>query len=169
VYQAVLARALARSGQVCAAREIVHRLTTNGARVAQKDVTWYLAMVCLADAAELTQASEAALSLEPQLAPYTGRLATTWTTMTLPVDIARSQLALAAGHKQDAHEFATRALTLSRSIDAPIFVARALILQATCLRDLGLQTEDVVRDALSIADQTGAALVRHEAIRYGLV
>jgi hypothetical protein len=168
VYQAVLARTLARSGREERAREILHRLTTSSARIVPEDVAWYPAMVCFADAAEVTHDTESASTLEQLLAPYTGRLAMGWTTMSLPVDIARSQLALATGREDVALELATSALRLARAIGAPIFTARALILQATCLDRDGQPTADIIREAFALADQTGAALVYHEAIRYGL-
>jgi DNA-binding CsgD family transcriptional regulator len=171
-YQAVLALARARTGDLNSARNILRRLTANRVAALPRNFLWYTGMVALADTADLTGQLDAAAVLEDQLTPYSGRLAAHSTGVSSPIDIALAQLALARGDNQRAETFAGKAAKASRRATTPVFLARALLQQAAARQRLVPPKADLrplVEQALSIATLTGAGLIEHEARRYRLI
>jgi DNA-binding SARP family transcriptional activator/tetratricopeptide (TPR) repeat protein/Mrp family chromosome partitioning ATPase len=170
-YQAVLAMALARTGELDAARTILRRLTDDQIAAVRRHLQWFTAMMCLADAAELTGEVDIARLLADQLDPYSGRLAEHGTGVSQPIDLALAQLALATGDLDRAALKATRTAESSRRNNTPIFLARSLLQQAAVQLRIGdsrQQFESFIDEALSIARGTGAALIAQDAARYGL-
>jgi hypothetical protein len=168
-YQAVLAMALARSGELDASRAIVRRLTANRVAALPRRAQWYSAMICLADSAELTGEIDAAKTLADQLAPYSGRLAVHGVGVSLPIDIALAQLALTMGDLDHATALAGRAVDACRRMQTPIFLGRALLLKAVALLRAGApqpSLQALVDEALALAHRTGAHVIAQDAGRY---
>jgi DNA-binding CsgD family transcriptional regulator len=170
-YQAVLALAYARTGNLAGARDILGRITDDRVAGLPRNFLWYTGMVALADVADLTGQLATAAVLEQELSPYSGRLAAHTTGVSQPVDIALAQLALARRDNNRADALADNAAKASRHSSTPIFLARALLQQAAARQRLGqptTATQPLIDEALDIATTTGAGLIDHEAIRYGL-
>jgi DNA-binding CsgD family transcriptional regulator/tetratricopeptide (TPR) repeat protein len=168
-YQAVLALALARTGDIDQALMMLRRLTEDGVSALPRNFQWYTGMVCLADVAELSGERDIAVLLADQLTPYSGRMAHHGTGVSHPVDVALAQLALAQGQNGSADMIAGRAIHAARRMETPIFLGRALIQQAAARLRLGRAEEEIrplVDEALTIVCQTGARLIEQEAIRY---
>jgi DNA-binding CsgD family transcriptional regulator/tetratricopeptide (TPR) repeat protein len=171
-YQAVLALALARTGDLDSSRDLLLHLTDDGVAPLPRNFQWYTGMVSLADAAELTGERDVAALLSDQLTPYSGRLAHHGTGVSHPVDVALAQLALAREHNEHAERIAGRAIQAARRMQTPIFLGRALIQQAEARLRLGRTEEQIqplVDEALAIAGRTGARLIDQEAIRFRVV
>jgi DNA-binding CsgD family transcriptional regulator len=171
MYQAMLALTLARTGDFDAARVILGRVTDNRIASLPFNFQWYTGMVCLADAADMLGELDAAAVVEERLIPYSGRLATHATGVSQPIDIALTQLALAAGDNERANAIAESAVQASRRTYTPVFLARALVQQAAARARLGHPdglTLAIIDEAQAIADQTGADLIKHEQHRYRL-
>ena len=170
-YQAVLAAALARNGDLDTARTILFRLTDDNVAALRRHAQWYSGMICLADTADLTGETDIAQSLSDQLRPYFGRLAVHGTGVSHPIDLALAQLALATGDLDLAALKAESTVETSRRNNTPIFLARALLQRAAVHLRIG-DPEDKFRpfvdEALTICQRTGAALIAQEAARYGL-
>jgi hypothetical protein len=171
-YQAALAMTLARSGGIDPARRILRGLVANAAAALPRNAQWYAAMVCLADSAELIGDPDAAATLADQLEPYAGRLAVHGVGVSLPIDIALAQLALTTTDLEATVRIGERAANASRQMDTPIFLGRALVLQAVARARVAERARNVrplLDEALAIAHRTGAHIIEHEAQRYQLL
>jgi tetratricopeptide (TPR) repeat protein len=171
-YQAVLAMALARSGDLDTARTLLVRLTDGNVTALRRSVQWHSAIMCLADTSELTGDADVARLLAEQLHPYAGRLAVHGEGVSQPIDLALAQLALVTGDFELAALKAESTAETSRRHSTPIFLARALIQRAAIhVRTGGPEDQfrPLVDEALTICQRTGAALIAQEAARYGLM
>ena len=170
-YQAALAMARARSGDLEAARTVVTRLVAGNLAGLRRHAQWYSAMVCLADAAELIGDSHMAHLLADHLHRYSGRLAVHGGGVSQPIDLALAQLALTFDDLRLADEKAAATIEFSRHNDTPIFLGRALLQQAV-VRSRLLQParrfRPLVDEALAISQRTGAHLIAQDARRYQL-
>ena len=168
VYRSALAVAYAQAGLLDEASAIVDELTSDDLGGVAWNFTWLASLVALAEAAELTANTGAAVALTAALEPYRGRLADLPQAVIAPVDLALAQLALVTGDKRRAAEIAAVAVAASRERGTVVFLARELVRLAAAGGD-GHPVGPLVAEALSIGERTGALLVRQEAARYGLV
>jgi DNA-binding CsgD family transcriptional regulator len=176
-YRCALAVACAQVGRLDEARAIVEEFAADGFASLPRNFTWLAALAALAEAAEWVADPVTATALEALLEPYSGRIADLPQAMVGPLDLALAQVALAADDPAMAAQCAARAVADARRHGAAIHLARSLVRQAEAHRrllqrgavDLGATPEELVGEALRVADRTGAQLVRHEAGRYGLV
>lgn len=168
VYRAGLAVAYAHAGRVEDARTIVQEMVADDLGSLPWNFTWLATLVALAEAAELTAESTAARILAGALEPYSGRLADLPQGVIAPVDFALAQLALTRGELAEAAGWATTAIAASRARRTPIFLARELVRLAAAVAGRS-DVEPIVAEALTIADHTGALLVRREAEWYELI
>jgi hypothetical protein len=123
-------------------------------------------MTALAEATDVLGDRAAAASIAEQLQPFTGRIAALSVTVVSTVDFVLAQMALVTGDHQRAGQHAEEAVGASRKRRTPIFLGRELLRLAAARQHLGEPadgTDDLVHEALEIADRTGAALIRHEA------
>jgi hypothetical protein len=110
--------------------------------------------------------------LAGRLMPYSGLLAGVFSTVTAPVDLGLAQAALAADDAGRAEAVASRAVEASRAHGTPVVLGRELLRVAEARRRSDTSRSDIwplVDEALEIAEQTGAALIRQEADRFGLL
>jgi DNA-binding CsgD family transcriptional regulator/tetratricopeptide (TPR) repeat protein len=166
VYGAALSVAYGHAGRVDEARTLLRQLVADDLHDVGANFTWLATVVALAETAELTGEADAASVLEKALWPYAGRLADLPQAVVAPVDLALAQLALTRGDAETAAEAATRAVEASRRRGTVVYLARELIRQAAAG---AADPAPAVDEALAIADRTGAALIRQEAGRLGLL
>jgi hypothetical protein len=171
-YQAVLAAAYAFAGQLDEARSILTRFSSNGFREVLRNQLWLTDMTSLAEAADILGHRAAAVAIAEQLNPFTGRIAALFSTVVTTVDLVLAQLALVTGDDERARRHAERAVAASHERNTPIFLGRELLRLAAARQHLGEppdEIDDLVTQALAIADRTGAGLIELEARRLGLV
>jgi tetratricopeptide (TPR) repeat protein len=171
-YRTVLAAAHAFAGQIDEARSMLTAFSSNGFRDVRRNQLWLTDMTSLAEAADILGDQTAAAAIAAQLQPLTGRIAALPSTVVSTVDLVLAQMALVTGDHRRARELAERAVAASRERRTPLFLGRELLRLAAARRLLGESrdaTSDLVDEALAIADRTGAALIRHEARRLGLL
>jgi hypothetical protein len=171
-FRAVLAAALAFAGRLDDARSILTGFSNNDFRDVRRNQLWLTDMISLAEAADILGHQPAAAGIAEQLHPFSGRIAAISATVVSSVDLVLAQMALVTGDHQRARQLAERAACASRERKTPLFLGRELIRLAAARQDLGEPsntTQEVVREALAIADRTGATLIQHEAHRLGLL
>jgi hypothetical protein len=170
-YRAVLAAAFAFAGQLDDARPILTTFANNDFRDVRRNQLWLTDMTALAEAVDILGHRGAAAAITAQLHPFAGRIAALASTVVTTVDFVLAQMALVTGDHQRARQHAEAAVFASRERRTPLFLGRELLRLAAARQHLGEAadtTGDLVHEALAIADQTGATLVRHEARRLGL-
>ncbi len=171
-YRAVLAAAYAFAGQLDSARSILTTFSSNDYRDVRRNQLWLTDMAALAEAADVLGDQAAAAPIAEQLHPFAGRIAALWPTVVSTVDFVLAQMALVTGDHERAREHAEQAVSASRQRKTPLFLGRELLRLAAAGRHLGEDastTDDLVHEALAIADRTGATLIHHEARRFGLL
>jgi DNA-binding CsgD family transcriptional regulator len=132
---------------------------------------WPTAMAWWAEAAALTSDAVAAAELIELLQPLAGRLADSGIVVTDTVDRVLALLALTVGDVEGATAAARRAVTASRRRGMPIMLGRELLILAAARRRGGVGrevVEDLVTEAVTIADQTGAGVIHHDVERFHL-
>jgi hypothetical protein len=171
-YRAGLACAYAHAGREEEARTILRAYQDDGFASVPRNIAWLVAMVVLAETAELLGEQDCASALADELHPFSGWIADIGEGVLAPVDLALAQVALAAGDNQQAYALATKATAASRERKTPVFLGRELLRLAVAQQRLGRQGKHIDRlvdEALAIAERTGAQLIRQEAKRYDLV
>jgi hypothetical protein len=171
-YKAVLAFADAFAGQLDDARSILTTFSSNDFRDVRRNQLWLTDMTALAETADILGHQTAAASLAEQLNPYAGRIAALPATVVTTVDLVLAQMALVTGDHHAARRHAEHGVSASQERNTPIFLGRELLRLAAARQHLGESpndTEDLVTQALAIADRTGATLIEHEAHRLSLV
>jgi len=171
-YQTVLAAAHAFAGQLDEARSILTAFLSNGFRDVRRNQLWLTDMVSLAETADVLGHQTAAAAIAGQLQPFTGRIAALPSTVVSTVDLVFAAMALVTGDHHRARQLAERAVTASRERKTPLFLGRELLRLAVARQHLGESrdaTEDLVHEALAIADRTGASLIQYDARRLGLL
>ncbi len=149
----------------------LERLAPDAFAAVPTNFLWTVTMAMLCETAEQTRNAAAGRALLAALEPHSGRLAANLVLVFEPIDLALAQAALAAGDLAAAETYAAQAVDASRRRNTPIFLGRELVRLAVARRDRGaddLQVIRLVTEALDIADRTGAALIRREAIHHGL-
>jgi hypothetical protein len=172
VLHAVRAMITARAGQLDEAGAILGRVLVNGVGAIPPDLGWYTALAALGDTAHVVGDVAAAHTLAAALTPYAGRYVVQGgATVSQPLDVTRAELALTLGDSTGATEIAANAAAHARLHGAPIFTARALVLEAAGRKELGQpgEADIVLAEALAIAERTGARIVELDAARLGLV
>ena len=171
-YRAVLAAAYAFAGQLDDARSILTTFSSNDYRDVRRNQLWLTDMTSLAETADILDHQAAAAAIAEQLHPFAGRIAALSATVVTTVDLVLAQMALVTGDHQRARQHAEQAVAASRERKTPLFLGRELLRLVAARQHLGESpnaTDDLVHEALAIADRTGATLIRHEAQRLGLV
>jgi hypothetical protein len=171
-YRAVLAAADAFAGQLDDARAILTSFSSNDFRDVRRNQLWLAAMTALAETADILGHQAAAAVIADQLHPFAGRIAAISATVVSTVDLVLAQMALVTGDHQLARLHAEQAVSASRERKTPLFLGRELLRLAAARQHLGESpnaTHDLLREALAIADRTGATLIQHEAHRLGLL
>jgi tetratricopeptide (TPR) repeat protein len=171
-YRTVLAAAHAFAGQLDEARSILAAFSSNDFRDVRRNQLWLTDMTSLAETADILDHRTAATVIAAELRPFTGRIAALPSTVVSTVDLVLAQMALVTGDHERARQLAEQAVAASRERTTPLFLGRELLRLAAARQRLGESREaiiDLVDEALAIADRTGAALIRIEARRLGLV
>jgi hypothetical protein len=171
-YQTALAAAHAFAGQLDEAGAILTSFSSSGFRRVRRNQLWLTDMSSLAETADILGDRTAAASIGEQLQPFSGRIAALPSTVVSTVDFVLSQTALVAGEHDRAAQLAEQAVKASRERNTPIFLGRELLRLAAARRHLGNSrsaTDDLIDEALAIADRTGAELIHQEAGRLGLL
>lgn len=166
--RAITTCALAHRGELHDARARLHDDMHADFACYPADSTWLVSMGWLAEAAELTGHAAAARSISERLAPYFGRLDNYGDGAFRPIGSALTQSALATGDAAAATRLAEMTISWCRTEGTPIFLARGLVQLAAARRRLGESGLDYLEEALSIAAETGAALIQQDVERYGL-
>jgi hypothetical protein len=115
--------------------------------------------------------STSARELLDLLAPFAGCLADAAGLIWSSVDQVRAQLLLSLEDAAAAEAIAADAVRASRQRSTRLFLGRELVVLAAARQELGRDQDDIaplVEEALAIADATGAALIRADAVRHGL-
>jgi DNA-binding CsgD family transcriptional regulator len=169
--QALRARIAARAGAGDEAQAILGQLLANGVDSLPPDLGWYATLSALGDVAHVLCDVDAARTLAGALAPCAGRFVVQGASVSEPVDVVRAGLALTLGDPADAVEIAGRAAVHARSHGAPIFTARALVLEAAGRKQLGQRkdADAALAVALTIANQTRARVIELDAARLRLL
>jgi len=171
-YQAVLAAAYAFAGQLEDARSILTASSSNDFRDVRRNQLWLTDMTALAETTEILGHQAAAMAIAEQLQPFAGRIAAISWTVVSTVDLVLAQMALVTGDHQRARHLAEQAVSASRERKTPLFLGRELLRLAAARQHLGDSPKlinDLVHEALAIADRTGGTLIQHEARRLGLL
>jgi hypothetical protein len=171
-YQAVLAAAYAFAGQVDDARSILTTFSSSDYRDVRRNQWWLTDMTALAETADILGHQAAAAAIAEQLQPFAGRIAALSATVVTTIDLVLAQMALITGDHRRARQSAEQAVSASRERNTPLFLGRELLRLAAARQHLGEAanaTDDLVHEALAIADRTGATLIHHEAQRLGLI
>lgn len=124
-----------------------------------------------AEVASVARDSAAARDLFDLLEPLAGQIADGNGVIWCSIDHARAQLALTFGDADLAVSIATDAVAASRTRGTPLFLARELVVLAAAGAYGGaspMQVDPLIDEAMSIADATGAELVRWDIERFGL-
>jgi DNA-binding CsgD family transcriptional regulator len=128
-------------------------------------------MAWWAETAALTDDAASAAELLDLMQPLAGRLADAGMVVTDTVDRVLAVLALTVGDVEDGTHAARRAVTASRRRSMPIMLGRELLVLAAARRRGGGGREvvdDLVSEAVTIADRTGARIIHHELVRFHL-
>ena len=164
------------------ARSCAHRADCGGARAARRARQagfaeysmcheWPMAMGWWAETAAITDDAASAAELLDLMQPLAGRLADAGMVVTDTVDRVLALLALTVGDVEDATNAARRAVTASRRRSMPIMLGRELVVLAAARRRGGGGREvvdDLVSEAVTIADRTGARIIHHDLVRFHL-
>jgi hypothetical protein len=135
-------------------------------------MAWPFAMAMWSEVAFACEDAQVAMHLLPLVEPDGGCLADGRGILWCSIDLARSLLALTAAQLDVAESIAVGAVAASRRRVTPLLLARELLVLAAVRHRRGRashETSDLVDEALRIADDSGAALVRQDAERYGLL
>jgi hypothetical protein len=165
-YEAFLAVTYAYAARHEDARRIVEDAAGSAFASLLRNETYTSGLTLYAEAAELTGHGDAAETLLGLLEPYAGLLADNSASVVEPVDLAIAKAALTCGDRDQARASAERFLSSDAGQRVPVFRGRALI-RLAATSDAG-DRDDLVREALAIAQQTGAFLIERDAEHYGL-
>jgi hypothetical protein len=171
-YQVVLAASYAFAGRLDDARRILTRFASNDYRDVRRNQLWLTDMTALAETADVLGHQAAAAGIAAQLQPFSGRIAAISATVVTTIDLVLAQLALVTGDHHRARRLADQAVSASRQRKTPVFLGRELLRLAVARRHLGdaaSATDDLVREALAIADGSGATIIHDDARRLGLL
>ncbi len=132
---------------------------------------WPMAMGWWAETAAITDDAASAAELLDLMQPLAGRLADAGMVVTDTVDRVLALLALTVGDVEDATNAARHAVTASRRRSMPIMLGHELVVLAAARRRGGGGREvvdDLVSEAVTIADRTGARIIHHDLVRFHL-
>ena len=169
-------RCIAMLGQLQAGdtdepRRLLSELAATNFDTVRRNFLWSVKAAILCEVAEKTGHTQAAAQLTELLGGLDGCIAANSIVTFAPIDLALCQAALTTGAADRAAAHADAAVRASRRRGTPLFLGRELIRLAEARRRLGATDDEVgplVREALDIADRTGAALIRAEAAHYEL-
>jgi hypothetical protein len=169
-------RCIAMLGQLQAGdadepRRLLTELAATNFDTVRRNFLWSVKVAILCEGAEKTGYAPAAARLAELLGGLSGRIAANSIVTFAPIDLALCQAALTIGDADLAAAHADAAVRASRARRTPLFLGRELIRLAEARRRLGANNGEIsplVREALDIADRTGAALIHAEAAHYDL-
>lgn len=169
IYRAAQSVAYAHAGRIDEASAIIGAAAATGFASVPRNFSWLASVIAYAETAEMVGDRHAAALLLDLLSPYAGKLGDLPQTVVAPVDLALAQCALAAGAVSVADAAASRAAASSRRRDTPIYLGRELVrLAAARSRAGATDVADLVNEARTISDKTGAALIQRELAFYDL-
>ncbi len=158
-------------GETAAAAEMLEAELTRGLAASTQLLGASVILAGWAEVAAATSNPTAAAELKRYLDPLAGRLADNGPTTWGSVDYSRSLLALTLGEHDKAVLLATEAASASRRRRTPIFLGRELVALAAAQVASGAtpsQVAPILEVALEIARTTGAAVITHDAKRWGI-
>jgi hypothetical protein len=159
------ALAYAHDGRFDDATSILRTLSRSGYIGQTVNPTWLVNAILLAETALLTGEIDVGHELLEVLTPYSGTLSS-GLAVEGPVDLALSQVALVTGDAKRADEFAGYLVDVARTWGTPIYLGRALVMQAGARVVAGdPPPAHLVAEAVEIADRYDALLIRQEADR----
>lgn len=150
-------------------RRFLSELAATNFDTIRSNFLWSVKTAILCEVAEKTGHELAAARLTELLGGMSGRLAANSIVTFAPIDLALSQAALTTGDADAAAAHADNAVRASRRRGTPLFLGRELIRLAEARRRLGASDHEInplVREALDIADRTGATLIHADAAHY---